>query len=104
MANGNEMKRSWHSQLRWALSGGILGVAVPAVATVYYLIAKNDTAGAGLILVWPTSLGLMAIGPSTGVIKQAFIWVMCAIPNAALYALLASGLYRLHRVVFGRGL
>ncbi|SRR5712692_5344071 len=88
----------WYSLRGWALIGAAVGAIIPVVATVYY-IGLGVTAGRELLMIWPTSLGLMAAEAATTPIEQATVWIMCAAPNVVLYALLASALYIVHRFV-----
>jgi hypothetical protein len=52
------------------------------------------------MLVWPTSISLMAIGPSTSPGAASVIWVLSTALNGMLHSLVAFALFKLHCLVF----
>jgi hypothetical protein len=90
-----------YSYLGWASIGAIVGGIVPVATTAFYW-GLDIGAGRELVVVWPSSLGLMAIQPSTPYIHSAIIWSVCAVLNVIFYSLIATMLYGLHRLVIGR--
>ena len=70
------------------------------VATAFYS-GLGIGAGRELVVVWPSSLGLMSIQPSTPFIGSAIIWSVCAVLNVIFYSLIAAMLYGLHRLFIG---
>ena len=87
-----------YSLFGWARAGAVLGFLVPVVATAFYRIFRI-LAGPEVLLVWPTSMGLMGIGPNTGFLGAIEIWTICVLPNIALYSLAAMVLYVVHGFV-----
>lgn len=90
-----------HSLLGWTVTGGIVGGIIPALAAVYY-VGFHAIAGMELLVVWPSSFGLMAIQPWTPWGTVIAIWMVCAIVNIALYSFVAATLYGIYRLL-GRG-
>ena len=88
-----------HTALGWASIGGILGGGiVPSIAAIYYL-GFSIPAGPELVMVWPASLGMMAIQPGTSPWVAASIWIVCASLNGALYGLVAASLFGIYSLI-----
>jgi hypothetical protein len=93
----------WYSLRGWALIGAFARAMIPVAATAYY-IGLRIIAGRELLVIWPTSLGLMAAEAATRWIDQAIIWTVCAGLNVVLYSFVASMLYGVSRLGMARRL
>jgi ethanolamine transporter EutH len=75
---------------RGAIIGAFIGGVIPVIVWVAYMFF-GYMAGPETVMFWPSSIALLSLEHSPSMAWSVLVWLLSALINVAIYALLGLG-------------